>query len=424
MLSVKRLRDDLNQVKASLASRNIDLSFDQWTESDQHQRSLKQKIEGLKFKQNQASQEIPKRKKAKEPIDKILKEMKDVSDKISQLECDLKAYEEETTQFLLGLPNLPHASVPVGKDESDNKEIKQWGKRPIFSFEARSHWEIGEQLNILDFERGAKISGARFVLYRGLGARLERALINFMLDLHTKDHGYTEMLPPFIVNRSSMTGTGQLPKFEDDLFRLKDNDYYLIPTGEVPLTNIHADEILSESDLPLSYTAYTPCFRREAGSYGQDTRGLIRQHQFNKVELVKFSHPDRSYESLEQLLNEAETVLQKLSLHYRVVTLCTGDLGFAAAKTYDIEVWVPSQETYREISSCSNFEDFQSRRAKIRYRTRGGKIKHPHTLNGSGLAVGRTVVAILENGQQEDGSVLIPEVLRPYMSGVDRIPRI
>lgn len=421
MLAMKTLRDNLDQVKSALALRRKEISFEQWTASDLQQRQLKQKIETLKSKQNQASHEIPKRKRAKEPVDELLKEMKSVSEQISAYETELRQIETETADFLLKLPNLPHASVPVGKDETENQEVRRWGRKPEFTFEPKSHWEIGEALGILDFERGAKISGARFVLYRGLGARLERALINFMLDLHTGEHGYTEMLPPFIVNRASVTGTGQLPKFEEDLFQLKHEDYFLIPTGEVPLTNIHADEILAESDLPLSYTACTPCFRREAGSYGQDTRGLIRQHQFNKVEMVKFTVPADSYEQLEKLLNQAEAVLQKLELHYRVVALCTGDLGFAAAKTYDIEVWVPSQEKYREISSCSNFEDFQTRRAKIRYRTAAGKIEHPHTLNGSGLAIGRTVVALIENYQQPDGTVAIPEVLRPYMGGAERI---
>jgi len=421
MLAIKTLRDKLEQVKSALATRQTDISFAQWIAADQQQRQLKQKIEALKFKRNQASQEIPKKKRAKEPVDALLKEMKAVSEEISRYELELKQIEAENTDFLLNLPNLPHPSVPVGKDETENREVRQWGEKPVFETFPKSHWEIGEALNILDFERGAKMSGARFVLYRGLGAKLERALINFMLDLHTGEHGYTEMLPPFIVNRNSMTGTGQLPKFEDDLFSLKDNDGFLIPTGEVPLTSIHADEILAESDLPLNYTAHTPCFRREAGSYGQDTRGLIRQHQFNKVELVKFTSPSDSYEHLEALLGHAETVLQKLGLHYRVVSLCTGDLGFHAAKTYDIEVWVPSQEKYREISSCSNVEDFQARRAKIRYRTAAGKIEHPHTLNGSGLAVGRTVVALLENYQQPDGSVRIPEALQPYMGGLETI---
>ncbi|MFQ5588455.1 MAG: serine--tRNA ligase [Nitrospiria bacterium] len=421
MLPIKMLRDDLENIKKGLALRNTDLSFDQWTEADRRQRQLKKEVETLKFRRNQASQEIPKLKKAKQPVDALINEMKSVSKHISEYEAELKKIESEHEDFLLRIPNLPHPSVPVGKSDADNAEIRRWGTQPVFSFEAKGHLELGESLGILDFERGAKIAGTRFVLYRGLGAQLERALINFMLDIHTKAGRYKEMLPPFIVNRDSMTGTGQLPKFEDDLFQLKNNDYLLIPTGEVPLTNIHANEILAESDLPLSYTAHTPCFRREAGSYGQDTRGLIRQHQFNKVELVKFCVPETSYALLEELVGDAENVLQKLRLPYRVVSLCTGDLGFSAAKTYDIEVWVPSQQKYREISSCSNFEDFQARRAKIRYRTEAGKVAHPHTLNGSGLAVGRTVVAILENMQQADGTVVIPEALRPYMGGLEKI---
>lgn len=421
MLSIKTLRDNLEHVKLALASRQMDISFERWVADDKKQRSLKQKIEQLKFKRNQASKEIPLRKRTKDPVDELLKEMKNVSLEISTYETELKQIEAQNTDFLLNLPNLPHASVPVGKDETENEEIRQWGEKPVFTFDPANHWDLGEKLGILDFERGTKMSGTRFVLYCGLGAKLERALINFMLDLHTNKHDYTEMLPPFIVSRSTLTGAAQLPKFEEDLFHLEDNDTFLIPTGEVPLTSIHADEILAVSDLPLNYTAHTPCFRREAGSYGQDTRGLIRLHQFNKVELVKFTTPTDSYEHLEQLLGHAEAVLQKLGLHYRIVSLCTGDLGFHAAKTYDIEVWVPSQNKYREISSCSNVEDFQARRAKIRYRTAAGKIEHPHTLNGSGLAVGRTVVALLENYQQSDGSIIIPEALRPYMGGLEKI---
>lgn len=323
---------------------------------------------------------------------------------------------------LLTVPNVPHPTVPVGASEADNRQVRTWGEPPCFAFDPKPHWEIGEGLGILDFERGAKLTGARFTLYRGAGARLERALVNFMLDLHTERHNYLEMLPPFVVNRESMTGTGQLPKFEDDLFHLEGVDYFLIPTAEVPVTNIHRAEILKAADLPLSYTAYTPCFRKEAGSYGKDVRGLIRQHQFNKVELVKFVHPATSYDELEKLLSNAEEVLRQLGLAYRVVELCTGDMGFSAAKTYDIEVWLPGQETYREISSCSNFEDFQSRRASIRFREdEKSKPEFVHTLNGSGLAVGRTLVAILENYQQEDGSVVIPDVLRPYMGGLQKI---
>jgi seryl-tRNA synthetase len=348
--------------------------------------------------------------------------MKQVSERIKQLDEQIRSLDEQLHERLLYLPNLLHDSVPVGKDENENKEIRRWGTQPSLDFPKRSHWEIGEKLGILDFERAARVTGARFVFYKGLGARLERALLNFMLDLHVREHGYEEILPPVIVNRASMVGTGQLPKFEEDLFRLRDEDYFLIPTAEVPVTNLYRDEILEEDRLPLSYAAYTPCFRREAGSYGKDTRGLIRQHQFNKVELVKFTTPERSYEELERLLQDAETVLQRLGLRYRVVLLCTGDTGFSSAKTYDIEVWLPAQNQFREISSCSNFEAFQARRAGIRYRLRGGKkTEYVHTLNGSGLAIGRTVVAILENYQQEDGSVVIPEVLRPYMGGVGEI---
>jgi seryl-tRNA synthetase len=323
---------------------------------------------------------------------------------------------------MLEIPNLPHASVPIGKDENDNPVVKEIGQRPQFNFEPQPHWSLGTQLGILDFERASRIAGARFPLYFGTGAKMERALINFMLDVHTRDHGYTEVLPPFAVNRQSMTHTGQLPKFEADLFKLEGWDYFMIPTAEVPVTNIHQGEILEEGSLPIRYTAYTPCFRSEAGSYGKDTRGLIRQHQFNKVELVKFCRPETSYDELETLLADAETILKRLELPYRVVTLCTGDLGFSAAKTYDIEVWMPAQARYREISSCSNFEDFQARRANIRFRRKGKKgTELVHTLNGSGLAVGRTLAAILENGQQPDGTVKVPDVLRPYMGAVDTL---
>jgi seryl-tRNA synthetase len=337
------------------------------------------------------------------------------------LEDNLRETEEQFSAIALGIPNLPHVSVSLGKDVSDNVEIRRWGDPPSMAFSPRPHWELGERLGILDFERAARMTGARFAVYSGAGAHLERALINFMLDLHTKEHGYREILPPFLVNRASMTGTGQLPKFEEDLFRLKDEDYFLIPTAEVPLTNLHREETLSQQSLPLRYTAYTPCFRREAGSYGKDTRGLIRQHQFNKVELVTFSTPEESYDELERLTSHAEEVLKRLRLHYRVVSLCTADLGFSAAKTYDIEVWLPSQGVFREISSCSNFEAFQARRAEIRYKRPDGKSEFVHTLNGSGLAAGRTFVAILENYQQADGSVVIPEALRPYMGGLEKI---
>jgi seryl-tRNA synthetase len=319
------------------------------------------------------------------------------------------------------IPNIPHESVVYGKGADDNPVIRTWGEKPLFPFPPKPHWEIGENLNILDFARAAKITGARFTLYRGMGALLERALINFMLDLHTTEHGYTEMLPPFMVNVNSMTGTGQLPKFADDLFKVEKTDYFLIPTAEVPITNIHREEILNEKDMPIYYTAYTPCFRSEAGSYGKDTRGLIRQHQFNKVEMVKFTTPETSYDELEKLTLNAEEVLKRLNIHYRTVSLCTGDLGFSSAKTYDVEAWLPGQKTYREISSCSNFEDFQARRASIRFRRSNGKVEFVHTLNGSGLAVGRTVVAVLENYQQPNGDAAIPEALKPYMKGIDRI---
>jgi len=346
-----------------------------------------------------------------------------VSDRIKALDEELKKTDEELDAIVMTIPNIPHASVVCGKGSEDNPVVRTWGEKPAFAFTPKPHWEIGEALNILDFARGAKITGARFTLYRGLGARLERAIFNFMLDLHTAEHGYTEVLTPFMVNRQSMTGTGQLPKFEEDLFRIDKVDYFLIPTAEVPVTNIHREEILAEKELPIRYVAYSPCFRAEAGTYGKDTRGLIRQHQFNKVELVKFTRPEDSYEELEKLTLNAEEVLKRLKIPYRVVSLCTADLGFSSAKTYDLEAWLPGQDAYREISSCSNFEDFQARRASIRFRrNEGGKVEFVHTLNGSGLAVGRTLVAILENYQLHDGSIVIPEALRPYMGGVDRIP--
>jgi seryl-tRNA synthetase len=352
-----------------------------------------------------------------------MEEMRGVGDRLKSLEDSLRDAEDRLNALALRIPNIPHPSVPIGADPSANQEVRRWGKPPALAFPPKHHWELGESLGILDFERAARMTGARFAVYSGAGARLERALINFMLDLHTTEHGYQEILPPFLVNRASMTATGQLPKFESDLFRLRDDDYFLIPTAEVPLTNLHREETLREAMLPLQYAAYTPCFRREAGSYGKDTRGLIRQHQFNKVELVMFSRAESSYDDLERLTAHAEEVLKRLNLHYRVVSLCTGDLGFAAAKTYDLEVWLPAQGTYREISSCSNFEAFQARRAGIRYKKADGKSEFVHTLNGSGLAIGRTVVAILENYQQPDGSVAIPEALRPFMGGLERIAK-
>ncbi|AAR33372.1 serine--tRNA ligase [Geobacter sulfurreducens] len=421
MLDAKYLRENLEEVEARLATRGSEVSLGRFRELDERRRALLTESESLKALKNSVSEAISKVKDKSQIQDKIA-EMREVGVRIKGLDDELRGIEDELQMVLLTVPNVPHPTVPVGASEADNRQVRTWGEPPCFAFDPKPHWEIGEGLGILDFERGAKLTGARFTLYRGAGARLERALVNFMLDLHTERHNYLEMLPPFVVNRESMTGTGQLPKFEDDLFHLEGVDYFLIPTAEVPVTNIHRAEILKAADLPLSYTAYTPCFRKEAGSYGKDVRGLIRQHQFNKVELVKFVHPATSYDELEKLLSNAEEVLRQLGLAYRVVELCTGDMGFSAAKTYDIEVWLPGQETYREISSCSNFEDFQSRRASIRFREdEKSKPEFVHTLNGSGLAVGRTLVAILENYQQEDGSVVIPDVLRPYMGGLQKI---
>ncbi|GFE56819.1 serine--tRNA ligase [Geobacter sp. AOG1] len=421
MLDVKYIRDNLELVEARLATRGGGVSLAGFRQLDERRRELLLQSETLKALRNKVSEEISRIKDKSQAQGRIA-EMREVSQQVKVLDDQLRGVEEELQQILLTVPNIPHPDVPRGASEADNVEVRKWGVPPQLTFTPKPHWELGESLGILDFERGAKITGARFTLSRGAGARLERALINFMLDLHTERHNYVEMLPPFMVNRESMTATGQLPKFEDDLFHLDGPDYFLIPTAEVPVTNIHRGEILRGTDLPVSYTAYTPCFRKEAGSYGKDTRGLIRQHQFNKVELVKFVKPDTSDGELEKLLTDAETVLQVLDLPYRVMALCTADLGFSAARTYDIEVWLPGQDTYREISSCSNFGDFQARRAGIKYREDDkAKPEFVHTLNGSGLAVGRTLVAILENYQQEDGSVVIPEVLRPYMGGVERI---
>jgi len=422
MLEIKFVRNHLAEVKTSLANRGGTADFDMFEACDQNRRSILSEIEELRHRRNVVSDEIARMKKAGENADETIAEMRQVSNRIKDLDKSLADYVTQIDEFLLGLPNIPHESVPVGKDESDNSEVKQVGERPAFDFEPKAHWDIGPLLGILDFDCAAKMTGARFSLSRGAGARLERALINFMLDIQTTEHGYTEILPPFMVNTQSMTNTGQLPKFKEDLFKLEGWNYFLIPTAEVPVTNIHQGEILDEADLPVRYTAFTPCFRSEAGSYGKDTRGLIRQHQFNKVELVKLTTPEESYAELEKLLSDAETILKRLGLAYRVITLCTGDLGFSAAKTYDIEVWMPAQGVYREISSCSNFENFQARRANIRFRSKGRKgTSLVHTLNGSGLAVGRTVAAILENCQQADGSVVIPDELRPYMGGMQKI---
>lgn len=421
MLDIKFIREHLGEVELLLATRGGEASLTGFKSLDERRRALLTESESLKALKNSVSDEIAKVKDKSQIKDKI-DQMKEVSQRIKILDEELKTVEEELSTLLMLLPNIPHPSTPPGRSEADNVLVRTWGTPPAFDFSPKPHWEVGESLGILDFERAAKITGARFALYRGAGARLERALISFMLDRHTEHNGYTELLPPFIVNRASMTGTGQLPKFEEDLFKLADSDYLLIPTAEVPVTNIHRDEILKGCDLPISYTAYTPCFRREAGSYGKDTRGLIRQHQFNKVELVKFVHPNRSDDELEKLTANAESILQQLGLPYRTMALCTGDIGFSACKTYDIEVWLPGQECFREISSCSSFWDFQARRANIRFREdEKSKPEFVHTLNGSGLAVGRTLVAILENYQQSDGSVIIPDALRPYMGGMDKI---
>jgi seryl-tRNA synthetase len=422
MLEIKFIRQNLAAVEAALAARGQSIALEPFKTVDEQHRKTLQEIEDLRHRRNVVSDEIARLKKAGDPAEGLVLEMRSVSARIKELEKAETDTQERLSAILMGLPNLPHASVPLGRDSSENPVIKTWGEPSRFDFEPKAHWDIGAHLKVLDLERAAKITGARFPLYFDAGARLERALVNFMLDVHTREHGYREILPPFIVNRQSMTSTGQLPKFEQDLFKLEQWDYFLIPTAEVPLTNIHRDEILEEAALPLYYTAYTPCFRSEAGSHGKDTRGLIRQHQFNKVELVKFCKAEDSYAELESLLAQAETILSKLGLPYRVVLLCTGDMGFSAAKTYDIEVWMPSQNTYREISSCSNFEDFQARRGNIRFRRKGKKgTELVHTLNGSGLAAGRTFAAILENCQRSDGSVVIPEALRPYMGGMDVI---
>lgn len=422
MLGTKFIRQNVELVEASLRKRGQAHDLRPFLDCDAKRRAVLLEVEELKHERNRVSELIPQMNKDQQDPSELIAQMREVSQKIKSLDEELSKHEQTLHTILMELPNLPHPSVPTGKDSEDNVVIKKVGEPRSFDFEPLPHWEIGERLGILDFERAAKIAGARFVLYVGLGARLERALINFMLDVQTKEHGYLEVLPPFMTNRTSTTVTGQLPKFEEDLFKLEGWDYYLVPTAEVPVTNIHQNEILDEQDLPRLYAAYTPCFRSEAGSYGKDTRGLIRQHQFNKVELVKFTTPETSYEELEKLLVDAETILKRLELPYQVVELCTGDLGFAAAKTYDIEVWMPGQQKYREISSCSNFEDFQARRGNIRFRRKGKKgTELVHTLNGSGLAIGRTVVAILEDFQQEDGSVIIPEALRPYMDGMEKI---
>ncbi len=426
MLDIRVVREKTDKVVDALKKRGENTTIlNKFVEIENKRRTLLRNVEEQREQRNKLSEEIGKLKKQGKDFITLLEDAKKNSDKTTGGQEQLRKLEEQSLQELLLLPNIPHESVPIGKDETENTEIRTAGAIPEFSFKPKNHWEIGEDLGILDFKRAGKIAGARFVLYRGLGAKLERALMNFMLDLHVNEFGYTEVFPPIIVNKEVMTGTGQLPKFENDLFKIENDakDFYLIPTAEVPVTNIYRNEILKEEDLPIYYAAYTPCFRREAGSYGKDTRGLIRQHQFNKVELVKFVKPEDSYNELESLTNNAEEVLKRLGLPYRVVSLCTGDLGFAAAKTYDIEIWFPAQEKYREVSSCSNFEDFQARRADIRFKCKGKKgTEFLHTLNGSGLAIGRTFAALLENFQQEDGSVVIPEILVPYM-GTEKISK-
>jgi seryl-tRNA synthetase len=423
MLDLKFIREHAELVKRKMKERGADADVDRILEVDGKRRDVLQQVETLKHERNTVSDGIAGLKKAKQDASAAIERMRLVSQQIKVLDEQVREHEEQLRNLLLTIPNIQHNSVPVGASEADNPEVKHWGEPPKFDFEPKPHWELGETLGILDLDCASKLAGARFALYKGAGAVMVRALLNFMLDLHTKEHGYNECLPPLMVNAKTMTGTGQLPKFEEDLFKVE-GGYYLIPTAEVPLTNIHAEEILDGDRLPLYYTAYTPCFRSEAGSYGKDTRGLIRQHQFDKVELVKFVKPETSFDELEKLLLNAEEVLKRLELPYRVVRLCTADIGFSAAKTYDLEVWIPTQGKYREISSCSNCTDFQARRANIRYKPEPkAKPEFVHTLNGSGLAIGRTWIAILENYQQADGSVVIPKVLRHYMGGLERIEK-
>lgn len=425
MLDIKFIRENPDLVKAAMKKRNADMDkqIDEVLQLDTERRELTAKVESMKAQQNSVTKKIPEMKKNGEDTSEIMREMKALSDEISSINSELNQVEKVLREKILAIPNIPNETVPVGVDDSDNVELRRWGEPRVFDFEPKAHWDLGKDLNILDSERAAKVTGARFHFYKGFGAKLERALINFYLDTHSS-RGYTEILPPYMVNRTSMTGTGQLPKFEEDAFKLANDDYFMISTAEIPVTNYYRDEILDGSDLPIKFCAYSACFRAEAGSAGRDTRGLIRQHQFNKVELVKFVNPENSYDELESLTNDAEYVLQLLKLPYRVVCLSTGDLGFSSAKTYDLEVWMPSYNRYVEISSCSNFEDYQARRAAIRFKNnKTDKAKFVHTLNGSGLAVGRTVAAILENYQNANGSVTIPEVLMPYMNNVSEIGR-
>ncbi len=423
MLDIKILRTEPDRIVEALKNRNNDLDITPAIELDKQRREILYTVEQMKAKQNEITKKIPAMKKAGESTDAVFAEMKELSNEIKELDSKVTAIDEELRNFMLRIPNIPNSTVPVGLDDSENIEIRRWGEPKKVDFEQKAHWDIGTELDILDFDRGAKIAGTRFTVYKGMGARLERAVIQYFLNTHSDQSGYTEIFPPYMVNRASMTGTGQLPKFEEDAFKVTNNGYFLIPTAEVPVTNLHRDEILDGDSLPIKYCAYSACFRAEAGSAGRDTRGLIRQHQFNKVELVKFADPEKSYEELESLTNDAEKLLQGLNIPYRVVTLSTGDLGFSSAKTYDIEVWMPSYNRYVEISSCSNFEDYQARRANIKFRrTPKDKPEFVHTLNGSGLAVGRTVAAILENYQNADGSVTIPDALKCYM-GIDKIEK-
>jgi seryl-tRNA synthetase len=422
MLDLGFVRDNLEMVKQKMRERGLADLLDGFESLDRERRKFLVEAESRKARRNKVSDEIATLKKQKQDASTLIAEMKQVSDEIKALDEKATSCDDRLRELLRNVPNLPHGSVPIGRGPGDNREIRRWGEPRPFDFEPQPHWELGPKLGILDFERAAKISGARFAIYHGLGARLERALANFMLDLHTREHGYTEVFPPFIVNSASLFGTGNLPKFAADLFKLEGTDYWLIPTAEVPVTNFYRDEVLEAERLPVKLCAWTACFRSEAGSYGKDTRGIIRQHQFQKVELVKFCLPEKSYEELESLTRDAETVLQKLGLPYRVVALCTADLGFSSAKTYDLEVWLPSSREYKEISSCSNFEAFQARRANLRFRRgKGSKTEFLHTLNGSGLAIGRTWLALIENYQQRDGSVLVPEALRPYLDGLEHI---
>jgi len=421
MHDIRLFSEQLDSLRSQLGIRAADIPWETVRELAAHRRSLITQVEELRHQLKKGSEQIAQLKRQKEPTQDAMASLRKVREHIQSLEVEWRTKEEALQEHALRIPNIPHESVPPGQSEQDNIEIRQWGQPPTFAFPVRSHHDLGESLGILDFKRATKISGARFCISMGMGAQLERALANFMLDVHIHEHGYTEVLPPVLVNRPTMTGTGQLPKFADDLFHLPEEDLFLIPTAEVPITNIYREEIIEADQLPIRFVAYTPCFRREAGSYGKDTQGLIRVHQFQKVELVNFCHPDTSYDQLETLTQAAESILKKLELPYRVMTLCTADLGFSAAKTYDLEVWLPSQQRYREISSCSNFEGFQARRAQIRFRHKGGKAQIIHTLNGSGLAIGRTIVALLENNQQADGSVTIPLALQPYLNGTSVI---